>query len=100
MRAAVTRFTVNFSGCEGFYRSNVEKFSQPENPSAKPRRQLMPGPEQLTTRVLLHGQTEQIGRWNHQKGWEVATVLRELPAAAFAIRADFSSLLPSRRRAW
>jgi hypothetical protein len=42
MRAAATRFTVSFSGCEGFYRSNVEKFSQPENPSAKPGRQLTP----------------------------------------------------------
>jgi hypothetical protein len=42
MRTAATRFTVSFSGCEGFYRSSVEKFSQPENPSAKPGRQLTP----------------------------------------------------------
>jgi hypothetical protein len=42
MRAAATRFTVNFSGCEGFYRSSVENLSEPENPSAKPRHQLTP----------------------------------------------------------
>jgi hypothetical protein len=33
--AIATLFTVNFSGCEGFYRSNVENLSEPENPSAK-----------------------------------------------------------------
>jgi hypothetical protein len=32
-----TRFSVSFSGCEGFYRSDVEKLSEPENPSAKRR---------------------------------------------------------------
>jgi hypothetical protein len=36
MRAAATRFTVSFSGCEEFYRSDVENLSQSENPSAKP----------------------------------------------------------------